>query len=377
MPRALRIVFLNNFSGAHLGGGEVQLLGLLPGLVAGGLRPVVVCASGSALQERARQLAGVAVVPADFSRRGLLPLLLCLPCRLRRAQVVSGTGFLTGLVAAWVGFCTASPVVNVVHVVPGAARHEGEPAWACALRRLMTVVSRRYVARLIAVSRAVEDGLLADGVSVSPVTLIPNGVNAAALRREADAAQVRAGREGAPRVGFLGRLERIKGADTFVEAAARLADQFPTATFVVGGEGSRRAELEELATTLGLSGRLTFAGFVSSAPRFLAGLDVVLVPSRSEALGMTALEAMALGLPVVASRVGGLPEVVQHGVTGYLVPPGDPGALAATTAHVLVDAALAERLGAAGRLAVDERFSLDRMVAAYVALYREVAGAPA
>jgi len=368
----LAVTFINNFPGPSLGGGEVQLLALLRGLSAAGVRASVACAAGSALERDARAIGGVEVIPAGFALRSLPSLVSKTAVRLQRGQIIQGTGYLTNLIARLVGSLARVPVVNTVHVVPGAARLDGEAPAVSALRMALDRLTRRSVTRFVAVSQAVSAGLIGEEVGASRITVIPNGIDLAQLRRDADSDLAITLRPASARVGFVGRLERIKGAEYFVRAAALLIADRPDVHFVVAGQGSGDGNLRELAAQLGIAARIEFLGYVGSVPPLLAALDVVVVPSLSEASGLTAIEALALGVPVVASRVGGLPEVVVDGVTGLLVAPGDEAALARAVARLLDDPALARSLAEAGAQRVEERFALERMLDGYLRLYREL-----
>jgi glycogen synthase len=147
---------------------------------------------------------------------------------------------------------------------------------------------------------------------------------------------------------FVGRLHRQKGVDTLVRALPLLP---PTASVLLVGDGPERAALRRLADELGVADRITVTGFVphGMVPGLLAGADVVVMPSRYEELGTALIEAMAAGRPVVATRVGGIPELVRDGVDGLLVPPDDPQALAKAVTRVLANPVLAAELGANGR----------------------------
>jgi glycosyltransferase involved in cell wall biosynthesis/GT2 family glycosyltransferase len=368
----LAVAFINNFPGPSLGGGEVQLLALLRGLLAAGVRPSVVCAAGSALERETRDLEGVHVIPVDFALCCLPSLITALSARLQAVHIVQGTGFLTNLIARRVGARAHACVVNTVHVLPGAARLDGGSRASGALRTALERPSRRSVARFVAVSQAVRIGLMADRVAASRIAVIPNGIDLARLRCDAEGELAVTLRQATARVGFVGRLERIKGVEYFLLAAAILAADHPDVRFVVAGKGSREGELRALAADLGISGRIEFLGHVDSVPSLLAVLDVVVVPSLSEASGLTAMEALGLGVPVVATRVGGLPEIVVDEETGLLVAPGDEVALARAVARLLDDHALARTLAEAGARRVEERFALARMVDGYLRLYREL-----
>jgi glycosyltransferase involved in cell wall biosynthesis len=149
------------------------------------------------------------------------------------------------------------------------------------------------------------------------------------------------------------RLHQQKGHAYLLTAAALV----PDATFVLAGDGPLRAELEQRARELGVAGRCLFLGERADVPDLLAAADLFLLPSLWEGLPLSVLEAMAAGRPVVATAIGGTDEAVTDGVTGLLVPPRDPAAIAAAIARLRDDPGLAERLAAAGRARVEREFS--------------------
>lgn len=167
----------------------------------------------------------------------------------------------------------------------------------------------------------------------------------------------------------VSRLEQQKGVDVAVRAVARLRESEPRAYLVVLGEGAERAPLEGLARDLGVP--LYVPGRVPDVAAWLRRASVLVHPVRWEGFGLAVLEAMLAGLPVVASRVSSLPELVVEGQTGLLVPPDDPGALASGLAEALADA---QALGAAGLRRAQERFSVARMAQATLDVYETALG---
>ena len=167
----------------------------------------------------------------------------------------------------------------------------------------------------------------------------------------------------------MARLEPEKGHPTLLEAWSSVVAAVPNATLLVVGEGSRREALEAMAHELGVADRVVFTGRRDDVPAVTAALDVAVLPSYREALGLTILEAMALSRPIVASNVGGIPEMVEDGVTGLLVPPHDAEALAAAIIRLLRDHPLADTLGRAGHDLVHEKFCIERMVSAVEQIY--------
>jgi glycosyltransferase involved in cell wall biosynthesis len=177
-----------------------------------------------------------------------------------------------------------------------------------------------------------------------------------------------------PLILSLGDLRLIKGHQYIVEAAPIILRRFPEAMFVFIGADRTGGALSGLAERLGLGRHVRFLGFHGDPRRYLRASDVVLQPSLSEGLPRAVLETLSLGKPLVASAVGGIPEVITHGVNGYLIPPHDGNALAEGVILLLSDPSLRAALARRGRATVDEAFGRTRMVAAFAALYAELSG---
>jgi len=372
------IAFINNFAGPGLGGGEVQLVHMLDGAIDAGMDVHLIAPPKSGIARVGRER-GALVTELEL-RASALPL--AVP-RLRRIlgelepRIVQGTGFLTNQLARAAAPAGAR-VVSTVHVEPGAPLRDGGSKAGMAVREIAERAAGRRADAVVAVSQAIADALVAKGTPAERVRVIHNGVDAQELRAEAE-------REGAPEglevppgtllVGVLARLEPVKGVADFLQAASRVpahAAGDKRVQFVVAGEGSEADRIRQVRDELGLADRVMLPGRTPSAAGLLAACDLVVVPSLSEGFGIVAAEAMALGKPVVATRVGGLPEVVLDGVTGLLVPPGDPGALADAIALVLDDPARAVVFGEAGRERVEQLFTVERMISEYLELYGEL-----
>ncbi|MGQ9512173.1 glycosyltransferase [Thermodesulfitimonas sp.] len=175
-----------------------------------------------------------------------------------------------------------------------------------------------------------------------------------------------------PLVAAVGRLHRVKGHHYFIAAAAEVLKRYPQARFLVIGAGPERNNLEDLVAKLGLAGKVLFTGFLKDIREHYSEFSLLVLSSLSEGLPLTVLEAFLSGTPVVATRVGGLPEVIQEGETGILVPPADVGALAAGICRVLDDPATARAMAARGRELVKRKFSARRMAEGTLAVYRRV-----
>jgi glycogen(starch) synthase len=175
-----------------------------------------------------------------------------------------------------------------------------------------------------------------------------------------------------PRLLCVGRLAPEKGFELALSAFASLVERFPSARLIVGGDGPERASLVQQAADLGISSRVDFVGWV--APKrvqvLMNSATIVVLPSWTEGLPLVATEAAQVARPVVATRVGGMPEVVLHGETGLLVEPGDSAALAAAITSLLEDPRRARAMAEAARRRADDLFGLDSCIGAYDALYR-------
>lgn len=351
------IVFINNFPGASIGGGERHLLSLARDLVAHGEDVIVVAAADSHMLDRVEAIEGVGALSVDFREGSPTAVALRIARSIPVASIVVGTGFYTNIIARQFGVAVRSRIVNIAHVVPGANRLQGERLLSRIVRWSLDRSSRRSVDRWIAVSDAAAQGLIRDGVRRDRVTVIPNGIDAEEVRSDAGSPEPHEG----VRIGFVGRLETVKVPQAMIELANRL----PEADLVIAGSGSLAEDLADRSRQAGVADRIDFAGFVDPIEPLLASLDILVVPSLSESSPIVILEAQALGVPVIATNVGGIPEMVIDGVTGLLVPAQDPDALEAAVRRLLSEPELRDRIVDDARRRVELESTLERMVMRY------------
>jgi glycosyltransferase involved in cell wall biosynthesis len=244
-------------------------------------------------------------------------------------------------------------------------------------RRIDLVVLRRFP-RIVVVSRSLRRELTAAGLSPDRICVIPNAIDIARFvdgvseravewRRRLTAAST-------PVILTVGRLYWQKGLECFVQSAAQIHRVMPQAQFWIVGDGMLRGKLQALIRDLGLEGVVTLLGLQRDIAAIMAASDVFVMPSLGEGLSNVLLEAMALAKPVVATRVGGTPEVVRDGETGWLVPPLQPAALARAVLQVLQDPDVAARIGSQGRDFVASRFAAAHVAAQMAGVYQEMAG---
>jgi glycosyltransferase involved in cell wall biosynthesis len=282
-----------------------------------------------------------------------------------------------------------------------AARAAGVPAVIASIRDTGVYLSplqkraQQLVCRLADVvlvnAEAIKQSLITEGHAPDRIYVIRNGISPAAFVERTHDMGLRDELgipADVPIVGMLARLNQLKGVDEFLDAAAKVASRVPEVRFLLIGDsvpmpdrrsvtnGSYCDALRERARELGIADRLVFTGFRLDVPRLLTQCAVSVLPSHSEGLSNTLLESMAAGVPVVATNVGGNPEVVQEGRTGFLVPVKNADALAERICRVLHDRGLAARLGESGRRRAAEQFSIDRMLRDTERLYQHLLHRP-
>jgi len=346
-------------------GGQQQALHLTAGLRDRGHQVTVAAQPGSALAERARA-AGLEVV--EIRMRGEADFVAVLALR----RLIRRRNF------------------DIVHLHSSHAHSLGSAAVALA-HRGRCVVARRVafsiapnilsgfkyrhgVARFIAISQASKQPLVDGGVEPERVAVVHSGIDLARfdavtaepLRDEFHVA------EGTPVIANVAHLAKNKGQHHLLDAMPRVLAAQPQARLFIVGEGDMRTALEAQVSALDIGHAVTFTGFRTDVPRWLALCDVFAMPSHMEGLCTSVLDALAMRRPVVASAVGGLPEIIDHERTGLLVPPRDPEALGDAIVRLLGDRDLGRRLADAGRAHVEQSFSVEGMVSGTLRVYDEV-----
>lgn len=347
-------------------GGETQVLGLTLELSRAGHRAELACDPRGALFARAMR-AGVVCHPlairnaidvgAAMRLRNLLSRMRCDVVHFHTSRAHSMAPFARGHARALV-------VTRRMDYRPN--------------RLFAPYLYNRAVDGVAAISNRVADALIEAGVTPAQVTIIPSGVDCEHFRpasvAERDAARTRFGiQAGDFAIGSVGMLEERKGHRYLIEALAKMkrtpSTIQPPRVCLIAGDGSRRQELIALAAKLGISTQVRFLGMVEDSRSVLDALDVFLFPSLKEGLGVALLEAMACGLPVIASAAGGVPDLVAEN-SGIVVPPGDGAPIADALSELERDPQRRAALGAAARERISENFSVAAMARKTVALYR-------
>lgn len=313
--------------------------------------------------------AGVRVVPLGADHSGIAHAALSFFKLLRRERVDVLHAFLfhSNLIARVLGRVAGVPAV----IVSERSVESGKAWWRLWADRLTWRLADSWTANSREVGRVLERR---ERIAANRIAVIPNGVDVAHFSQQVNptAFRTRCGlTTGDAVVLCVGRLDRLKGHSTLLEAFRIVADEAPTSRLCLVGEGALRQPLERQAAELRLTGRVCFSESLADVRPALAAADLLVLPSIDEGLPGIVLESFAAGVPVVATAVGGTPELVEHERTGLLVPARDPAALAAAIVRLLRDKGLRYRLSQAARDVV-QPLSVDRMVGTTEDLYQRL-----
>ena len=279
-------------------------------------------------------------------------------CRNRHVRVVHACDFYSNV------FALPAATIARVPVRVGSRRDVSMPERSPG-QRLLQRLSYQLAHRVVANSSAAAERLVEEGVQPSKVATIANGLDFhrfAAVKPPSTSRRPRT-------VTTVANLRPGKGHDVLLKAAARLVRRVPDVRFRIVGDGPRRLDLERQAAALRISSQVEFLGHRNDIPDLLSHSEIFVLPSLMEASPNALIEAMAAGVPIVATRVGGIPESIEHERSGILVPPGDDRALAAGIARLMRRPQIASRLADAARQSAASRFSFDRMVSEFQQLY--------
>lgn len=243
------------------------------------------------------------------------------------------------------------------------------------VNRLCEMSTRSLTKRFVTISHMLAGQLASEGVSGDKIVTIHNGLEIENYDPEISGLPVRKEFGINPETvvaGIVARLHPVKGHLYLLQAVVKLIREVPGLLLMIVGTGPDREKLEDAVRALGLGKNVIFTGFRKDIPEVIAALDILVVPSISEGLGLTVMEGMAMKKPVVAFRVGGIPEIITSGQDGILVPPLDTEALASALLKLVRDKQMASEIGAAARATIEERFSAGVMAEKTAQLYRDL-----
>lgn len=286
-----------------------------------------------------------------------------------RPDVIHTHGYKTNILGFVMARAFRLPIVTTFH----GWLHSQNPTTKLFFRASIKLLL--YFDLVITVSDQIKTALVEMGVPSKKMTTVRNipAIEAGIYSLEKNAFRDEIGMPpGSKAVGFVGRLEHVKGCYQFIHAISIVAKRDPDVCFVIVGEGSERQSLERESKELGLENRVYFCGFRDDMASVFRALDLYVLPSLSEGVPLTLLEAMFYGVPVVATRVGGVPEVIRHGVNGMLAPPNDTQALAETMVDSLTNQEETTKRVVEAKQKIDKEYSVERWLDIIGGIYIEL-----
>lgn len=361
--RPLRIIHVD--SGLHWRGSQHQIIYSMEGQADRGHDTMLACPPGVPLAKRAAELRFPVVEVPMWGEFDLVAIVkLASAFRRLEPQVVHLQS-------------------SQAHVLGGAAARIAKVPAVILSRRLDNPIRgrlsrwkyRHLYDWVISVSDGVKDMLVDAGIRPDLISTIHSSVPDSLWQYDGDGDRIRDEfrLDSSNRIiTTMAHIERRKGIDTLIDAMPMIIQQVPQARVLVVGSGSYRPMIQQRVAAMRLGDNILLPGARTDVPDILAASDVVVCPSYLEGCSNSLLEAMAAGKPVIGTKVGGTPEIIEHWVNGLLVPPKDPEALAWATVRVITDQSLAADFGKAGRRIVRENFSVDRMVDETLQIYSRV-----
>jgi len=350
-----------------LGGAEQVVIRLAAGLDRRRFQPVICCLDEPGPFAAQAQQQGIEVLA--LQKRGpfdvrVVPRLIRV-MRQRQIQVVHTHLWGANLWGRFAARLAGVPAIIVTE--------HNVDAWKRWYHLVLDRLLASWATHLVAVSQQVRAFYDSHGVGRHRWQVISNGIDAQALpaKGRGHAYHKLGIRPDERVVGLIGRLVPAKAPQVFLEAFARAQRELPMLRGLIVGDGPLRAQLEEQVRQLGIAERVVFTGVRHDVPDLLVGMDALVFSSEREGLSMAMLEAMAVGVPVIATRVGGTPELIEDGVTGMQVPVGDSQAIADRVVELLCDPARAEAIRCAAHQHVERHFSLKAMIETHEALYEQ------
>ena len=368
-----KINILHIYQNSKIGGVQQQILNLLKAYNREVFNPIFCCLGPK--EEIGKEIEGIGIdcIPLNRSRynRFSLGIVLDLHRLMKKKQIhiVRTHRYRSNFYGRLAAFLTGVPVI--VASVHDNYRKDKRPA-----RKMINRILSKITDKIVAVSEDVKKDIIRyDKTEVSKVMVITNGIDIEKFNPKGNFADIRKEfsiKEGAIVVGFVGRIVPAKGLQYLIDSIPYVKEEFKNIKLLIIGEGSIVAKLHEQAKEKKVYDNIIFTGRRRDIPDILSCIDIFVMPSIAEGLPNALLEAMAMGKPIVATEVGGIPEVIKNGVNGLLVPPRDPIALATAMKGLIGNDRLAAQMGYAARDLVLDKFSMRAITQKWQTLYLSI-----
>jgi glycosyltransferase involved in cell wall biosynthesis len=368
-----KLNILHIYQNSKIGGVQQQLLSLLRAYDREVFNPIFCCLGPK--EEMGKEIEGIGIecIPLNRSRYNRFSLKIVIDLyrlmKKKHIHIVRTHRYRSNLYGRLAAFLTGVPVI--VASVHDNYRKDKRPA-----RRMINRILSKMTDKIVAVSEDVKKDIIRYGkVEPSKIVVIPNGIDTEKFNPKGNFADIRKEfsiKKGALVAGFVGRIVLAKGLEYLIDSIPYIKEECKNIKFLIIGEGSLVERLHEQAKENKVYDYIIFAGGRRDIPDILSCIDVFVMPSIAEGLPNALLEAMAMGKPIIATEIGGIPEVIKNGVNGLLVPPRDPRALATAIKGLIGNDQLAAQMGQAARDLVVNKFSMRSIAQKWQTLYLSI-----
>jgi glycosyltransferase involved in cell wall biosynthesis len=368
-----KINILHIYQNSKIGGVQQQLLSLLKAYNRERFNPIFCCLGPK--QEMGKEIEGIGIEFISLNKLRYnrfspgIVLELHRLMKIKQIHVVRTHRYRSNLYGRLAAFSSGVPVII-------ASVHENYRTDKRPNRRIMNRILSKITDKIVAVSEDVKEDIIRyDRIDPSKLQVIPNGIDVERFNPEKNTSNIRKEfplEEDDIVIGFIGRIVPAKGLEYLLNALPYLKEEFKSIKLLIIGEGSLVEKLKEKAKKNNIFDNILFTGVRRDIPEILASIDIFVMPSTAEGLPNSLLEAMAMGKPVVATEVGGIPELIKNGRSGLLVPPKNPEALATAIRDLISNDQLAAKMGQAARNFVMNNHSIVKIAQKWQTLYLSI-----
>ncbi len=370
--KALQVI---NNTGTGIGGGENYILTLAKHMPKVGFDLICTCYPGGEF-EKVLKGNGIESFPINLSRKGNFSVVMAIAgfCRNNNVDIVHAHGA-TGMLAARMASLIPGGIRPITTYHIAITNITDIPFWKKKIFALFDRSTSVVDKKILSASHAVKEIMIREAFFArNRISVLHSGIDVSRFknRQRGKVRRELCLPDPVTVIGVVARLSEEKGIGYLLEAMPHVLKRYPNLYLLIAGDGPIKDKLKNLSVHMGLEQNVIFLGYRNDIPEFMTDIDLLVMPSLTEGFPLSLLEGMAAGLPIVATRVGGIPEIITDGREGILVPPREPDALAKAIIRVLREKESGKTMGLAGRKVVEEKFNADVMVAKTEGVYNQL-----
>lgn len=373
--RRIKVLQVINDTGTGIGGGENYILTLAKHMPKAGFDLVCTCYPGGEF-EKVLKGNGIESFPINLSRKGSFSVAMAIAgfCRNNNVDIVHAHGA-TGALAARMASLIPGGIRPVTTYHIAITNITDIPFWKKKIFALFDRSTSVVDKKILSVSHAVKEIMIREAFFArNRISVLHSGIDVSRFknRQRGKVRRELCLPDPVTVIGVVARLSEEKGIGYLLEAMPHVLERYPNLYLLIAGDGPIKDKLKNLSVHMGLEQNVIFLGYRNDIPEFMTDLDLLVMPSLAEGFPLSLLEGMAVGLPIVATRVGGIPEIITDGREGILVSPSDPLALSNSIIHILEDEPFRKEMIEKDREKVNILFSLEKMLTEMSKIYRQV-----